>query len=338
MARTDLGSAGIVRTASEIAGEVLAPAAMDVEATRRIPASHLELLAARGFYGLIGPRAAGGLDADFDTTCRVIEVLAAGCLSTAFVWLQHLGSVHAVAASTDDKLHDEWLAPLCAGHRRAGVALAGAMPGPTRLRAQAVAGGYVFDGISPWVTGWGHIDTLYTAARDENDDVVWGLVELRPDAESGVSAEPLEMVAVMASQTVQTRFERCFVPAERIVATMPFAEWAVLDAAGLRVNGSLALGVAARCCALLGPGPLDAELTAARNRLDAGTPTTMPAARAAAAELAWRAAGALVVATGSTAILAASQAQRLAREAAFLLVFATRPGIKASLGELLTSH
>lgn len=330
----------ILRTASEIASEVLAPAAMDVESTGQIPASHLDLLAACGFYGLVGPGAAGGLDADFGTTCRVIEVLAAGCLSTAFVWLQHLGSVRAVAASTDDKLHEDWLTSLCAGHRRAGVALAGAMPGPTRLRARAVAGGYVFSGVSPWVSGWGYIDTLYTAARDENDNVVWGLIDLRPDAEPepGVSAEPLDLVAVMASRTVQARFERCFVPAQRIAATMPFAKWAALDAAGLRVNGSLALGVAARCCELLGPGPLDAELTAARSRLDAGTPATMPAARAAAAELAWRATGALVVATGSTAILAASQAQRLAREAAFLLVFATRPGIKASLGELLTSR
>lgn len=332
------GSAAVLELARKIADEVLAPAAMEVESAGMIPASHLDLLAASGLYGLVGPRAAGGLGVEYGSACRVIELLAGGCLSTAFVWMQHLASVRAVAASTDNKLRDEWLAPLCHGQRKAGVALAGAMPGPPRLRALARPGGYIFDGISPWVTGWGHIDTLYAAARDESDHVVWGLLDLRPEGDAGVSAEPLDMVAVRASQTVQTRFEQCFVPAERIVQTMRFADWTVADAAGLRTNGSLALGVAARCCQLLGPGPLDAQLAAARDQLDAGTPQTLPAARAAAAELAWRAAGALVVATGSAAILTSSQAQRLAREAAFLLVFASRPGIKTGLGELLTTR
>jgi hypothetical protein len=41
---------------------------------------------------------------------------------------------------------------------------------------------------------------------------------------------------------------------------------------------------------------------------------------------------------GSRAILAGEHAQRLAREALFLLVFASRPAIKQSLSGLLTSQ
>ena len=55
----------------------------------------------------------------------------------------------------------------------------------------------------------------------------------------------------------------------------------------------------------------------------------MPAARAAACELALRATAALVVSQGSTAVLADQDAQRLAREALFLLVFGSRPPIRA---------
>jgi hypothetical protein len=62
----------------------------------------------------------------------------------------------------------------------------------------------------------------------------------------------------------------------------------------------------------------------------------MPAARAAACELALRATAALVVSQGSTAVLAGQDAQRLAREALFLLEFGSRPPIKESLGGLLT--
>lgn len=107
------------------------------------------------------------------------------------------------------------------------------------------------------------------------------------------------------------------------------------DPAGLRPNGSLALGVAKRCCRLLGPSPLDDELAACRAALDTCAPESMPAARAAAAELAQRAATALVVHEGSGSITTASHPQRLAREAMFLLVFGSRRSIKAELRALL---
>lgn len=332
MDEADFEAASIIEQARRVAEEVLFPSAMAVESTGVIPASHLDLLAAQGFYGMAGPRQAGGLGLRRAAGWHVLEILAGGCLSTAFVLLQHHGAVRAIAENADAGRRDRWLRPLCLGERRAGLALAGAMPGPPRLRAQTVSGGYVFDGISPWVTGWGLIDTLYAAARDQDDNVVWGLLDI--DVPAGLSVEPLPLVAVMASQTVQAIFQNYFVSADRVVHSMPLSDWQRRDAAGLRSNGSLALGVASRCCALIGPSPLDEELAGAREALDTATVATMPEARAAAAELAVRAASALVVASGSRSILATSHAQRLAREAVFLLVFATRPAIKEQLSRL----
>jgi alkylation response protein AidB-like acyl-CoA dehydrogenase len=106
----------------------------------------------------------------------------------------------------------------------------------------------------------------------------------------------------------------------------------------LRMNGSLALGVTARCCALMGPGPFDDELVAARVELDAANPPDLPAARARASELAMRAATALTVTLGSRSILMDQHAQRLAREALFLLVFGSRPPIRAELLRRLASR
>jgi len=57
----------------------------------------------------------------------------------------------------------------------------------------------------------------------------------------------------------------------------------------------------------------------------------MADARAAASELALRAAAALAVRDGGHAVAVDSHAQRLAREAVFLLVFGSRPGIKSAL-------
>jgi alkylation response protein AidB-like acyl-CoA dehydrogenase len=322
----------IMDRARQLATGVFAPAAMDVESTHRVPPEHLDLLAAEGFYGLAGPRDADGLDVPFPEACRIIEILAGACLSTTFVWMQHHGVVRAVAGGPGP-LRRKMLGPLCRGERRAGVALAGLLPGPPRLRARAAEGGYVLDGTSPWVTGWGYIDTLHVAARLEDDTIVWAVLDIGTG--SSLTAEPLPMVAVMASSTVQLSFTGHPVPQDRVTGTLPLDQWRSRDAAGLRTNGSLALGLAARCCELIGPGPLDDQLARCRTAMDGAGPVAMPAARAAACELALRATAALMVTQGSAAILADRDAQRLAREALFLLVFGSRPSIKESVAGLL---
>lgn len=318
--------------ARNIADTVLFPMALEVDSGKRVPASHLDLLAREGFYGLAGPADAGGVD--FPVMCLIAEALAGGCLTTAFVWIQHQGVVRRVLAGPPG-LREAHLGPLLAGERRAGVALGGSLPGPARLRARAVPGGYLIDGHSPWVTGWGMIDSLVVAARDEQQVLVWSLI----DAMEGgtLSVQPLRMVAAAASGTVTARFAGHFVPAGRVLGTQPLAEFAAQDAQGLRMNGSLALGIITRCQALLGPsgpsGPsrLDEQAKACRAGLDQATAEEMPAARAAAAALAMRAATMLLVHVGSQGILLDQHAQRLVREAMFLCVFGSRPPIKAAL-------
>jgi hypothetical protein len=61
----------------------------------------------------------------------------------------------------------------------------------------------------------------------------------------------------------------------------------------------------------------------------------MPQARAAASALALRAATQLTLASGAGSVLSDSHAQRLFREAMFLLVFGSRPPIRAALTDLL---
>jgi alkylation response protein AidB-like acyl-CoA dehydrogenase len=326
-----------------VADEVLFPSAMNVDVAERIPAEHLDALATAGLYGVAGPRWAGGWEADLATFCSVIEIMSGGCLATTFVWLQHHSAVRTLTSSPNSDLRDRWLEPLCAGARRAGIALGGARPGPPLLVARVVPGGYAFDGSAPWVTGWGMIDVLHTLARDDSGNVVAAL--LPAVASASLAADQLDLVAVNASRTVELQFVGHFVPAELVSFVMPHSEWLARDAGGLRANGSLSLGVAGRCCQLINQlagcdgmaAHLHAELTARRVALDAAGAASMPAARAAASAFAFQAAGALVSAAGSQSILAGEHPQRLAREALFLLVFGSRPAIKESLTALLTT-
>ncbi len=318
----------VVERARAIADDVLFPAAMATDAAGLVPVAHLDLLAREGLYGIGGPAEAGGLDLDLATTCEVVEALASGCLTTTFVWLQHRNPVRAVAASQTRGLAETWLEPLCRGDRRAGIALAGNRPGPPLLTYTRTSAGWSLSGEAPWVSGWGRIDVLLVAAR-RDDRVVTMLVDAL--ATETLEVEPLRLVGADASGTVTLRFGDHPVSEDRVVGEEAHAAVLERDAGSLRLNGSLALGLAARCCALMGPGPLDDELIACRSGLDDAALDAVPAARARASELALRCAAALTVSGGSRSILTDHHAQRLAREALFLLVFGSRPPIRAEL-------
>jgi alkylation response protein AidB-like acyl-CoA dehydrogenase len=324
----------VVRRAREIAEDLLFPRALETDARDKVPKESLDALASAGLYGVVGPAEAGGAGADFDTFLQVIEVLAGGCLSTAFVWIQHHGVLRAAASSGTPGLRDRWLRLLCSGEVRAGIALAGFLSGPARITARRAEGRWTFTGTAPWVTGWGLIDVLQIAGRDADDNVVFALVDARPAPGLAIDP-PLDMVALRSTVTSALHLRDLRVPDERVTGIQPLAERRQQDHLTLRTHAALALGVAARCVGMLGETPLEAELGTLRARLASAEPHDVPAAKAAAAELAYRAAASLVVATGSRALVRSEHAQRLSREALFLLVFGSRPAIRGELLGLL---
>ncbi len=337
----------LVERARTLADELLLPAAAAVDATGELPPGHLDALAAAGLYGVLAPPELGGAAQPSDAH-RAVEELAGGCLATAFVLVQHLGVVKAVAAATTAYARRE-LPGLCSGRRRCAVAQSALRPGPPLVRARAVNGGYVFDGEAPWVTGWGLVDLVQVAARDPQDTIVWALLDAR--AADTLTVQPLDLVAVNASRTVVLRLHEHRVPARRVIGTLPFASWPDRDAAGLRLNGSLALGLAGRCVRLLGDGGtgrpgdgagsaadlLSVQLDGARDELDLAGPPGLPAARATASALALRAAATYAAAAGASGVLVGEHAQRFIREAVFLLVFGSRPAIRSELLRELSS-
>jgi alkylation response protein AidB-like acyl-CoA dehydrogenase len=312
----------IVGIAHRLADEVLFPAALATDAAETVPVELLDALAAAGLYGLTGPASAGGLDADFMAVCGVVEALASGCLTTTFVWAQHIGAVIA-AASSENEAIGEWVAPLCSGERRAGLALGGAVAGPPMLEARETKDGWVFTGASPFVSGWGRIDVIHTAARTDDGRLVWAFVDAKETETLGV--QRLELVALNATATVRTEFRDHPVPPDRVTSVSPYREGTPPPPELFRIHASFPLGIVTRCCTMLGPTPLDDELARVRAELDRLDPTTIQGTRGLAGELAMRASAALAVASGSRSLLLGEHAQRLAREALFSLVYALRP-------------
>jgi alkylation response protein AidB-like acyl-CoA dehydrogenase len=325
-----------------IADTVLFPDAAMVDSAGVVPESHFRALASAGLYGLAAPPEVGGPGAGLDTIVPVLETLAGGCLSTTFVWIQHHGAVRGLAATPNAPLREEFLDDLIVGRKRSGVAFAGAAAVPARLHASKVGGGWVFEGSGPFVSGWGIVDVLHVSGR-AGDEIVNVLIDAK--TAPGLVASPYELVVAQATATVQLKFSEFFVPDDRVVGTVSTDQFLVAELFSSRLNGCLPIGLAVRCAQLLdeygkpeAASAVTEQITSVRADLDAGLadPDAMPAARAAASALAYRAAGAVVVAEGAGGVIVGGHGQRLVREAMFTLVAGSRPPMKAALLDVLS--
>ncbi len=310
--------------ARRLADELLLPAALAVDAGGTDVSDSLDALADAGFYGISTRQGESTLD--------VVETLASGCLTTTFVWVQHLGVARAVEGSATPDMAS-WVPRLASGDLRAGVSMAGLLPGDPVLRAHQESAEWRITGTAPWVTGWGHIGIVHVAARTPENEVVWLLVDAREQTD--LTAEPVRMVALRGSRTVSLRFDDVVVDATRMTSVESESAWQVPNNRPLRTHTAMALGVASRAATLMESTHFVDECDALRTALRTADDTTIATVRGDASFLALRATAALMVESGARSLTLDHHAQRLAREALFLLVFGGRPAVRERLAERL---
>ena len=343
---TSIDTTNLVAVARDIADTVLFPAAIEADRTGRVPESHWRRLAEAGLYGIAAPVESGGPGLHLPAIVEILEALAGGCLATAFTWVQHHGMLASLAASPNIALRDEVLPAAVSGRVRGGVAYAGVVPVPPRMRAERVDTGWRLSGHAPFVSGWGIIDVLQVSAGDvATGDIVAGLIPA--EVQDGITAvDAVSLFVGDATQTVALDIDGLVIPDSRIVSRVSRAQFMANQNFGSRLNATLPLGIAGRCIGLLeslGHGDaamaLRAKVDGVRDRLDAGLAdsSALLAARAEGAELAVHAATALVAATGGPALTSTSPAQLLARNATFMVVAASRPELKELLVERFSS-
>ena len=320
----------LLGAATQLARDRLAPgaAAVDRCGVRR---ADLDALGAAGLLGAaLAPSA---------TFRAVQEVLAGADASTWFVQAQHHYPVRLLAGATSPALvavRDD----LVAGRRVAGVAFSHLRRWPGRpVEVTRVDGGWRYDGLVPWFTGWGLSDVLALGGVTEDGEVVFGLVPAHESAWLQPTA-PLQLAAMSAAGTVQLRLDGLVVPDESVLARMAIQDWraadvrttaalnpAVLGVAQAATDRLSALGHERRLAAASDLAPLLAGRLAdvrARAYALADDPDSDPdaalAVRAQGQRLCLDATAALVTASGGAAMALADPAQRWAREALFLVV------------------
>ncbi|MFF0222949.1 acyl-CoA dehydrogenase family protein [Streptomyces sp. NPDC004629] len=319
----------LVARARRIADELLAPAAERVD-QEGVPAGHIEAIKDSGLLGVGAPVAYGGSAAPAAVVRRTAEILAGACCSTWFVQTQHHTPVLTLAKS-ERPVRERLLGPLSRGELLSGVAYAHLRAHPrTPVRVTRERGGRRFTGTVPWYTGWGLNDVMLLAGVTDADEALFAFAEARE--QSGLrAAPPMRLAALTASRTVSLELTGLWLPEEAVVLRMPYSRWAATDRPKTLNTSPAVFGIAEAALALLDDGtagPLLARLSEVRGRAYAladrpvahGDPRERLAVRAEAYELLRTATTAAVVAGGGRAMSLASPAQRLAREALFLLV------------------
>lgn len=339
----------IVEAARGLADDLLRPNAerVDVEG---VPRSHIDALARAGLLGLVAPVEWGGAAADPATAREVGELLSAADCSTWFVWVQHHTAVRTLVRGDNAALRERWLRRLAGGSALAGVAYTHLRrEGPPAVHAERADGGWRVSGDIAWLTSWGLADVFLVAAQ-AGDDVVWALLPLSD--RSGVEVSPLALMSMAGTSTVRLRLSDVTVADDEVAVVEPVADWRAGDAAKVVDPNPAVFGVTREAVARLRAlaadradvaaerlaDAVDAELTdlrtSAYHLID-----NVPAGermderlrvRAAVHALACRATAGYLAAGAGRAIALDAPAQRLAREALFLLVQQQTPAVRSA--------
>ena len=305
------------------------------------PADDLGDLAAAGAMRWTLPGDVGGDDLPALELHLRYERLAAASVATALAFTQRDAAVGLIDAAAGAPARADLLRRLGAGEAWSTVGIAqlttSRQGGRPALRAEAAGGGYRLDGLIPWCTGADRSDAIVVGAAVDDGQQV--LVLIRPAA-AGVRVDPpMPLVALRASHTAAVHLDRVYVPAADVLRG-PSANALAGRRNGLTLGQTfIATGLCRAALDLIAKHDSDtgrsahahfaAQLGAVRAEVHAlcrpGREADAAAAnsrlRAACNDLALRVTHAAVALYKGTALLADHPAQRLARDAMFLLVW-----------------
>lgn len=355
----DPSSEVILARAREVARSTLAPNANAVDESAFVPRDNLQALAGAGLLGLRVPQQFGGVGAPPRVIRRFHGVLASACGTTTFVTIQHSSACRLIAMAPSESLKARLLPEMAKGDLLGAPAFSHLRkPGAPVLRVTEEEGDFVFDGIAPWVSGWGAIKVIALGGTLPDGRHLYAA--LLPSETRGVEAwPPMKLAAMNASSTVSITLSRARVPRENLLMIQTPEEAAVSDTANVLNQAPCSLGAAAAAEKILwaraaeDPGVMpfvsslrgeietawsDLEVWADRPE-DPAFPGSALEVRARCVDLGVRAAFSAIVATGGTALKRDKDAQRIYREAMIYAVAPQTPALrKATLTRLLPAR
>jgi alkylation response protein AidB-like acyl-CoA dehydrogenase len=307
------------------------------------PQQDLDELAAAGSVRWAVPKEFGGDGLSPLEVHLLYEQIAAASLSTALILTQRDSAVGFLNGADGWPMREEYLRRMARNELFATIGIAqlttSRQGGAPALRAKPIDGGFQLDGLIPWSTGPAKSECIFAGATlSDGKQILFAL----PRDLKGVHVNPpAKLVALRSSWTTQINLENVTLdqkwvirgPVERVLAARK-------DRAGLPLAQSfLATGLCRGGLNLIAThnsdrarathARFDSQLSALREEIlgfctpgrEKEAAENSPRLRGACNDLALRISHAAVTLFKGTALLSDHPAQRLAREAMFLLVW-----------------
>ncbi|WP_069791560.1 acyl-CoA dehydrogenase family protein [Cyanobacterium sp. IPPAS B-1200] len=206
----------------------LSPQVNKIDREGYYPREFLHQLGEIGGFEQSVTAAFGGNGKGFKSALQVIEAVSQTCLCTGFMTWCHIACVWYIQKSKNNYLRQKILPQIATGQVLAGTGLSNPMKHfadieKIALTAKPCEGGYIIDGLLPWVSnlGQGHYFAIVAKIVDTNDY----LMAIVSDDFPGLNLKSTaHFIALEGSQTFSCQFREVFVPDQYILAS-PCADY-----------------------------------------------------------------------------------------------------------------
>jgi hypothetical protein len=229
--------------------ENIAPKAQELDRSFTALKLALQELGDRGMLALTIPQNLGGAGWEELDYRRFQIAIARASGALAFLQTQHQSAVSQLAKSNNQSLQQEYLPHVARGEKLIGVGFSHLRRrGQPIMTAVEVEGGYLLTGKVPWITGWGFFESFIIGAALPDGSEIYGMLPFENSVQtSGGSltfSDPLELIAMSATNTVTAKLDNWLLDRDRTVALKPLGSIHYNSKKNILHHGFFALGCA----------------------------------------------------------------------------------------------
>lgn len=183
----------------------------------------LQSLGKRNLLALKVPKNLGGAGLS-EIEYRQLQIaIARASGALAFLQTQHQSAGSFLVASDNQFLKQQYLPQMGNGEILIGVGFSQLRRrGEPMMQAQEVEGSYVLNGEVPWITGFDFFSQFIIGAALPDGKELYGLLPLQTQTQASSGkislSQPMELIAMTATNTVSAKIEQWFLPHQQIVA------------------------------------------------------------------------------------------------------------------------
>ncbi len=258
----------------EVATELVAPRAADIDVQGDVPADLVEVFAEEGFLSIMLPEQYGGMNGSITCLCTVVEEIARVCGSSSLLVLCHAVGTMPVVVGGNIGQKRRWYESISREVKLAGIALtepdSGSDAASIRTKATLQGDYYILNGRKCFITNGGIADFYSLFATTDPQQRIGGITAfvVEKDTEGFSIGKKENKMGMRGSSTTELILENAKVPRANLLG-FEGRGWRI----AMRTLNMSRPGIGAQAVGIA-QGALDCTLEFARERIRFERPFT----------------------------------------------------------------